>query len=292
MSIELAAKTKEGRALYVLIPLLLLHLTLLSLQIEEPGGTLLIRKWVLLAEAPFLNASASVSAGVGGFWRNYFWLRGAREENRRLQDSLRQLSLQANRMEELKQENLRLRQLVALKDSIPFETIAGRVVSRTPKYMSNVIYIDRGASDGVSKDVPALSAGGVVGRTTLVTSHNAQVQLITNADASTGVMVDRTRSPGVLRGSGDPLLDLNYVSNTEQINVGDLIVTSGLDGIYPKGLPVGRVVESRKGNSTFRIVKVQPEADLVHFEEVSLVLPKKAEKNNGTPADKGTEGNR
>lgn len=275
MSIDLAPKAREGRILYVLIPLLLLHLMLLSLQIEEPGGTLLVRKWVLLAEAPFLNASSALSAGVSRIWHNYFWLRGAREENQRLQDTLRQMSLQANRIEELKQENLRLRGLVSLKDSISFGTIAARVVSRTPKYLSNVIYIDRGAKDGVSVDEPVIAAGGIVGRTILVSSWNAQVQLITNPDASTGGMVDRTRTPGVLKGSGDALLEMNYVGNNEQVNAGDVVVTSGLDRVYPKGLPVGKVVDSRKSNSVFRAIRVEPSADLVRFEEVSVIIMKK-----------------
>ncbi len=275
MSIELAPKAREGRALYVLIPLLLLHLMLLSLQIEDPGGTLLLRKWVLLAEAPFLNASAAVSASVSSAWRNYFWLRGARKENERLQDTLRQLSLQTNRLEELNQENLRLRKLVALKETLPFQTIAARVVSRTPKFMSNVVYLDRGAKDGVAVDDPVITAEGVVGRTIMVAYLSAQVQLITNADASTGGMVDRTRFPGVLRGSGDSTLDLNYIGNNEPINAGDMVLTSGLDGIYPKGLTVGKVIDSRKGNSVFRTIKVQPSADLLRLEEVSVVIMKK-----------------
>jgi rod shape-determining protein MreC len=281
VSIELAPKAKEGRALYVLILLLLLHLTLLSLQIEDPAGTMLVKKWVLLVEAPFLNFSSSVSAGASKIWQNYLWLRGAREENQRLQENLRELAIRANRLEELKQENLRLRGLVALNEITPSEAIGARVVSRTPNYMSNVIYIDRGANDGISVDAPVFSGSGIVGRTVLVTGHNAQVQLITNADASIGVMVDRTRSPGVLRGSGDPLLDLNYISNTEQVNVGDLIVTSGLDGIYPKGFPVGKVVESRKGTSVFRAIRVEPSADLLHFEEVSVFLAKLKPQNAG-----------
>lgn len=275
MSIELAPKAREGRALYVLIPLLLLHLMLLSLQIEDPGGTLLLRKWVLLVEAPFLNVSAAVSASVGSVWRNYFWLRGARKENERLQDTLRQLSLQTNRLEELSQENQRLRKLVALKETLPFETIAARVVSRTPKFMSNVVYIDRGAKDGVAVDEAVISAEGIVGRTIMVTYLGAQVQLITNADASTGAIVDRTRSPGVLRGTGDSILDLNYIGNNEAISAGDMVLTSGLDGIYPKGLTIGKVIDSRKGNSVFRTIKVQPNADLLRLEEVSVILMKK-----------------
>lgn len=286
MSIELAPKVKEGRTLYVLIPLLLLHLTLLSLQIEDPAGTLLVKRWVLRAESPFLNVSSSVSVSVNRIWHDYFWLRGAREENQRLQNTLQQLSVQANRLEEIRQENIRLRRLVTLNESIPFEAIGARVVGRTPNYMSNVVYIDRGGTDGITVDAPVLSGSGIIGRTVLVTGHTSQVQLITNADASVGAMVDRTRSPGVLRGSGDPLLDMNYISNTEQINVGDLVVTSGLDGIFPKGLPIGKVVDSRKSNSVFRAIKVEPSADLVHIEEVSVVMRRlKPEKISDVPDD-------
>jgi rod shape-determining protein MreC len=287
VSIELAPKVKEGRTLYVLIPLLLLHLTLLSLQIEDPAGTLLVKKWVLRAESPFLNISSSVSVSVNRIWHDYFWLRGAREENQRLQNTLQQLSVQANRLEEIRQENIRLRRLVTLNESIPFEAIGARVVGRTPNYMSNVVYIDRGGTDGITVDAPVLSGSGIIGRTVLVTGHTAQVQLITNADASVGAMVDRTRSPGVLRGSGDPLLDMNYISNTEQINVGDLVVTSGLDGIFPKGLPIGKVVDSRKSNSVFRAIKVEPSADLVHIEEVSVIIGKLKPEKAGEVSDDG-----
>ena len=272
MSIELAPKAREGHPLYVLVFLLLLQLTLLSLQIEDPGGTLLIRKWVLTAEAPFLNASSFLSSGASRIWRNYLWLRGARAENRQLQDSLRQLTAQSSQLEELKRENVRLRGLVNLDEIVPFQTIGARVVSRTPNYLSNVLYLDRGTADGIPANAPVLAAGGVIGRTVLVARYTAEVQLITNADASTGVMLDRTRSPGVLKGSGERMLDLNYISNSDQVDVGDVVVTSGLDSIYPKGLPIGKVVESRKGNSVFRVIKVEPSADLFHFEEVSVVL--------------------
>ena len=274
MSIELSRKVKEGRAVYVLLPLLLLHLTLLSLQIEDPGGTLLVKKCALYMEAPFLDLSATVSAGARRAWSGYFWLHAVREENLKLQANVRQLSLQARRVSELEQENLRLRKLIALTENPPFEMIGARVVSRTPTFLSSVIYINRGSNDGVAVDSGVLSGSGVIGRTVLVTQHSAQVQLIANADASVGVLVESTRSPGVLKGTGDSLLDLNYIGNTEQVNVGDMVLTSGLDGIYPKGLPVGRVVDSRKGTSVFRAIKVEPFADLLHLEEISVILKK------------------
>ncbi len=105
-----------------------------------------------------------------------------------------------------------------------------------------------------------------------MSGHQSQVQLITNPDASVGAMLERSRTPGVLRGSGDLVLDLNYIGNTEQVAPGDVVLSSGLDGIFPKGLMIGRVVESNKGKGVFRSIKVEPVMDLIHLEEVSVLL--------------------
>jgi rod shape-determining protein MreC len=271
VSIELAPKEKEGRAIFVLVPLLIMHLVLLSFQITDPTGMLLIRRWVLAAQSPLINGSSQISAAVRGVWTNYIELHGAREENRQLQDTIRRLSLQQKQMEEMRQENNRLRQLLSVTELSPMATIGARVVARTPDYLSNVLYINRGQRDGIQVNAPVMSGVGIVGRVVLVSNKDSQVQLITNPDASVGVMLDRTRLPGVLRGSGNSLLELNYISNTEQVELGDWVVTSGLDGVYPKGLPVGKVVESRKGNSVFLIIKVEASTDLIHLEEVSVM---------------------
>ena len=149
------------------------------------------------------------------------------------------------------------------------------MVARTPSFLSNVIYIDRGSKDGVPVDAAALSGDGIVGRTVLLSRHQSQVQLITNPDASVGVMLERTRVPGVLRGSGDFLLDLNYVGNSEQVESGDVVLSSGLDGIFPKGLAIGKVVSSCKGKGVFRSIKVQPFVDFMRIEEISILLEPK-----------------
>jgi rod shape-determining protein MreC len=271
VSIEFSAKGREARAVFVLIPLLIMHLVLLSLQIADPAGVLLIRKWVLMTQSPFINISSQISAAVRSVWTNYIELHGTREENSRLQETIRQLSLQQQQMEEMREENNRLHQLLSVTQLSPITTLGARVVARTPDFLSNVLYIDRGQKDGIRLNAPVMSGLGIVGRIVLVSNGDSQVQLITNPDASIGVMLEKTRLPGVLRGSGNSLLEMNYISNTEQVEAGDLVVTSGLDGVYPKGLPVGRVVESRKGNSVFLIIKVEPSTDLIHLEEVSVM---------------------
>jgi rod shape-determining protein MreC len=261
----------------LLIPLLLLHLALISLQIEDPGGTVLLKKAVFLASAPFFTLSAGISRGTRYVWQNYVWLRAVRQENAQLKDTVQQLSLREKALAQAQDENARLRRLLALSPTLPVQGLAARVVGRAPSYLSNVIYVDRGSLSGVRVDSPVLSGDGVIGRVILTSLHNSQVQLITNSDASIGVIVERTRSPGVLKGSGNPVLTLNYIANAEQIEPGDLVVSSGFDRIYPKGLPVGRVMASYKGKTVFRVIQVEPHADLLRIEEV-LILPGPAKK--------------
>ena len=274
MSIDLAAKAKESRAIFVLIPLLVLHLGLLSFQIEDPAGTLLLKRWIVAVGTPFLNLSAAVTERCERLWKGYVWLRGARQENQQLRELVQQLALRESAAAQLKDENLRLRRLLKVSENLSLENIGARVVGRTPNYLSHVVYINRGTSERVRLDSPVICEGGALGRTVLVSQHHAQVQLISNADSSIGVMLESTRIPGVLRGLGEQKLSLHYISNSEQVNAGDRVITSGLDGIFPKGIPVGRVVASRKGKSVFRDIEVEPFADLVRTEEVLVLLTK------------------
>jgi rod shape-determining protein MreC len=271
VSIEFAAKG-EGRILYIVIALLLLHLTLISVQVEDPSGTMLLKKWALATGTPIMNGAASVSRGFSSVWNDYLWLHGARAENVRLQEDVRQLALLNSSLEQARDENSRLQRLLGFSAVVPYQTLGARVVGRAPNFLSNTLYLDRGLGDGIRADQPVISAAGVIGRTILVTQNSCQVQLLTNGDASVGAIVERTRAPGVVGGTENPLLDLNYISNTEEVNVGDVILTSGLDGIYPKGLPIGKVVDSQKGKTGFRTIRVEPSADMIRIEEVLILL--------------------
>jgi rod shape-determining protein MreC len=281
VSSDLGSRTNKERALIVMIPLLVLQLALLSLQIEHPSGVLLFKTWTMAVQAPVMAVSSGIAGGIRHLWRSYFWMVGARAENEQLKDTVRRLSLQNNSYEQIKEENLRLRRLLSVNQAISLKTIGARVVARTPSFLSNVIYIDRGSADGVRMDAPVLSGDGIIGRTVLVSRRQSQVQLITNPDASIGVIIERTRTPGVLRGAGDFLLDLNYIGNAEQVNVGDIVLSSGLDGIFPNGIALGKVVDSRKGKGVFRTIKVEPAMDLIRLEEVSVLIPDPAAESPG-----------
>jgi rod shape-determining protein MreC len=272
VSSELTSSANKERAVLVLLPLLVLHLALLSIQIESSSGTLLFKTWTLAVQAPLLSLSSNITGGIGHVWRNYFWMVGARAENEQLQQMVHRLLLINNSYAQSQKENERLRQLLSLNDRLEFRSIGARVVARTPGFLSNLVYIDRGSEEGVHTDAAVLSGDGIIGRVILVTKHQSQVQLISNPDASIGALLEQTRTPGVLRGSGDALLEMEYVGNAEPVKVGDIVVSSGLEGIYPKGLPIGKVVDSRKGKGVFRFIKVEPRVDLIRVEEVSVLL--------------------
>ena len=272
MSSDLSARTNKERTLIITIPLLILQLIVLSLQIEGPSGTLLFKTWTLTAQAPIVALSSSIAGGIRQVWSGYVWMVGARAENDRLQETVRQLSLTNSSYEQIKKENIRLRRLISLSEGMPYESLGARVIARTPSFLSNVIYVDRGSRDGVRTDQPVFSGDGIVGRIVLVSAHQSQIQLITNPDASIGAMLESSRTPGVLRGTGDLSLDLNYINNTVQVAAGDVVLSSGLDGIYPKGLVLGKVIESQKGKGVFRSIRVEPAIDLIRLEEVSILL--------------------
>ena len=272
MSSELTASANKERSVLVLLPLLVLHLALLSIQIESSSGTLLFKTWTLAVQAPLLSFSSNITGGIGRVWHNYIWTVGARAENERLLQTVHKLLLINNSYAQSQKENERLRHLLSLNDRLEFRSIGARVVARTPGFLSNLVYIDRGSEEGVYPDAAVLSGDGIIGRVILVTKHQSQVQLISNPDASIGALLEQTRTPGVLQGSGDALLDMAYVGNAEPVKVGDIVVSSGLDGIYPKGLPIGKVVDSRKGKGVFRFIKVEPRVDLIRVEEVSVLL--------------------
>jgi rod shape-determining protein MreC len=188
-----------------------------------------------------------------------------------------------NSYEESLQENARLHRLLSLNESLSYRSVGARVIARTPSYLANLIYINRGSEDGVRTDAAVISGDGIIGRVVLLTKRQAQVQLITNPDASIGAILEKSRTPGVLRGTGNLMLEMDYVANVEPVENGEIVLSSGLDGIYPKGIPIGKVVDSRKGKGVFRSIKVEPRMDLIRLEEVSVLL-NEADSVNGLTA--------
>jgi rod shape-determining protein MreC len=270
-----AATARRSRLL--LVGLVLVHLAVISHQVDGGGGVSLLQRGLLGVVAPFQTALSLLLGGVTEAWRGYAFHRETYEENRRLESRVRELETELQARSHQAQEAERLRELLGMKEALPFQTIPAQVVARDGVPFFRSLTLDRGEADGVGLNAPVLSPTGVVGRVFAVGPHAARVQVLLDRDSGAGVLIERSRVSGVVSGqvagtdatSGD--LVLKYVPERADVVVGDVVVTSGLDRIYPKGLVVGRVRFVGKVSGLFREVVVQPSAGFDRLEEVLIV---------------------
>jgi len=265
------------RSRFLLVGLVLAHLAAISHQVDGGGGLSLLQRGVLEAFAPLQRAMGWVVAGASELWRGWAFHRETYEENRRLEARVRQLETDLQGRTARAEEADRLRELLSLRHAVPMETVAALVVGRDGVPWFRSLTIDKGEADGVMLDAPVMSPTGVVGRVFAIGPHAARVQVLLDRDGGAGVLVERTRVPGVVSGqvasgtSGAEDLVLKYVPEHSDVAVGDVVVTSGLDRIYPKGLVVGRVRFVGKGSGLVRDIRVEPSARFDRLEEVLVV---------------------
>ena len=265
------------RSRFLLVGLVLAHLAAISHQVDGGGGLSLLQRGVLEAFAPLQRAMGWIVAGASELWRGWAFHRETYEENRRLEARVRQLETDLQGRTARAEEADRLRELLSLRHAVPMETVAALVVGRDGVPWFRSLTIDKGEADGVMLDAPVMSPTGVVGRVFAIGPHAARVQVLLDRDGGAGVLVERTRVPGVVSGqvasgtSGAEDLVLKYVPEHSDVAVGDVVVTSGLDRIYPKGLVVGRVRFVGKGSGLVRDIRVEPSARFDRLEEVLVV---------------------
>lgn len=215
----------------------------------------------------------SVVRSVKGGASYFQDLETLRQENAALTARVVAAEAEQARRSEAAAENTRLRGLLRLaSESVP-QGVAARVIARAPSTWQQRLVLDRGTADAVGLDSVVLAPQGVVGRVVRVSPHTAVVSLLTDMGQTAGVIDQRSRSPGVLMGQGDPSMTLQYLAPDVDFRIGDLLVTSGYGGIYPKGLPVGRVSRvEQQPNAIVPRITLLLTADLDRLEEV-LVLP-------------------
>jgi rod shape-determining protein MreC len=271
------ARVIEGRKSRFLLGILVLaHLVVISRQVEGEGGVSLLQRALWSVLIPPQRMAASAIQGVKGIWTGYVALRGTRDQNRRLEERVRALESQLEASREQIEEAARLREILELRPILPFPTLTAQVIAREGVPWFRNLTIDKGQEDGVRLNAPVLGVGGVLGRVVSVGPAAAKVQLLLDRDCGVGVRIERTRTTAVVSGqvsfedSGTSELLMKYVPVLADIAVGDVVVTSGLDQIYPKGLVVGRVRSVGKGSGLFKEVAVQPSADFEQIEEVMV----------------------
>lgn len=265
--------SRGGHLVFGLV--LVVQALLLSSQVTTEAGHSALRALVIALFSPVQRGADAALGAFSSMWYGYVDLRGVREENGRLKEEVARLE-QALWMErDLIASYRRLSSVLEFAERIPGNPIVAEVVGLDASAWFRTITVNRGTAHGVALNASVIAAGGLVGRVISIGSDVAQIQLLTDRDCSVGALLARTRARGVVAGSGEQAsptgLTLNYVSNLEDVVEGDLIVTSGMDGIYPKGIAIGRVASVRNGPRLFKLITVEPSANLDRLEEVFIL---------------------
>ena len=228
-----------------------------------------VQRGILDAVAPISKSFQWTVQGVKGIYEEYLALRKTREANVQLRQEITRLQTQLTEYHEAYLENQRLRRLLDFKNTVKAEAIPAQVVVHDPSGWFQTLIVDKGALDGVGADMPVVNDEGVVGRVMDVSEHYARVVLITDPASAIDGMIERNRMRGVLAGKDASSCLLKYVRGNFDVQMGDLIITSGKDGVFPKGLRLGRVKGVRKDPvALFQIIEVEPAARLGALEEV------------------------
>jgi rod shape-determining protein MreC len=264
---------------WLFMALIVGHIVLISAQVNTQRGVPVLEAVTFGAFAEVQRAATSAVSGVQEGWQNYFALQQIRQDNESLRQEVAQLRIALQQERALAEQSRTLQQLLDLHEAAGLQTAAAAVIGSGPDAFFRTLTIDKGTRDGLRRDMAVIAPSGVVGRIIMPSARASKVQLLIDRDAGAGVMVERSRATGVISGSGATgelefragLIDLDYVPNTADVKVGDRVVTSGIDGIYPKGFAIGEIQSVEREAGEYRI-KVRPAVDFSALENVLVVL--------------------
>jgi rod shape-determining protein MreC len=256
---------------FVLLGALAAQLMLLSLQVSRNHNVRWIKLWTVMAFRPFQDSLHTTVDRTSQVWTRLHGLWGAERDNQRLRVEIVTARAQVQELSQRAAEAERLRGLLDFKTRLPFPVVPAEVIASSPGEGSNAIFIDKGSRANLTTDLGVITPEGIVGKIIAVFPYSSQVLLITDPSSGVGCTLEKSRVQGVLKGDGRSLVQLHYVMNEEGVSPNDQIVTSGLDQIYPKGLPVGRVARV-SGGSIYKSILVRPAAALDRLETVLVCL--------------------
>lgn len=252
---------------FLTLSLLLLILNRGGVRRFDPLGALFLE--VL---RPLQLVTTQATGAVGGVWGRYVSLVGAEKENRELRERLRRLDAEHQHDAEVELENRRLNRLLDFQADVPSQVVTARVIGKDASGIFQSFVLDRGERDGIAAGMAVVCADGVVGRIAQASPHGSRVLLLSDHNSGVDALVQRTRARGLVEGALNRSCSMKYIKRGDELDVGDVVVTSGLDGIFPKGILIGRVSAlTQKDFGLFQVAEVVPAVDFSKLEEV-LVL--------------------
>ena len=269
------------RSGYLFLAVALGHILLISAQVSSRSGVPVLEAVTFGALA---EVQRTVSSGVGAVrhvWTGYAGLRQVQRENDQLKRELAAVRVNMQEQQALADRSRALEKLLDMRERTPLQTVAAEIIGAgaTPDFRT--LTINKGSHDGLKADMAVISPAGVVGRVVVSSRRAAKVQLLVDRNAAAGALIERSRAQGVVIGGGDGRLLLEYVNEVADVVVGDTVVTSGIDGIFPKGFVIGRVESVEKNGNAYKRIVVQPAADSSAIEEVLVVVTPQAAREPG-----------
>jgi rod shape-determining protein MreC len=282
------------RPLLVFAGAIVFNLILISAQVNTTAGIPFIQVATFGVFSEVQRWTMTGFNSVRGLWTGYVALRDVQAQNDRLKRELQSLQVQLQEERAQAKRTDGLRQLLELRERSGLETVAAEIIAAGADPEFRDMTIDKGSSDGLKPDMAVISPAGVVGRVVLPSARAAKVQMLIDRNAAAGALIERTRAQGIVVGQGDTLR-MEYVPGTADVKQGDLVVTSGIDRIYPKGFVIGTVEAVDRGPGTYHEITIRPAVDFSRLEEVLVVLtppPAKAADEPAPPPAAPPEGAR
>jgi rod shape-determining protein MreC len=269
---------------YLFVALTVGQIVLISAQVSTNRGVPLLEEVTFGAFAEVQRIASTAIGGMRTSWTDYVALQEVRSENARLRDEVARLRVRLQQERALAQRARSLEGILELRASVELATVAATVIAGGASPDFRTITIDKGSTDGLRPNMAVIVPGGVVGRIVTPTARASKVQLLIDRNAAAGALIERSRAHGVVEGTGGGLR-MNYVSGLADVQVGDTVVTSGIDGIYPKGFVIGQIESVERGSGGFGAIVVRPVVDSSSVEAVLVVVtPVAAAEEDGTPS--------
>lgn len=267
-------ESKGKRNIIILSSIILLSFVLMTINIRSTSGPLFLEKAVGWVVAPIQSVFTKVVSSVSGVFRHYFFLANVAKENELLKQDIDGLRKHNNELiEQILWQN-RVGGLMEYKEQRDHRALLASVVGRDATQWSKEIFINKGTQQGVKESMAVVTNAGVVGHITQALATTSKVLLINDSRSAVDALFQETRVSGVVAGTGQSFCDMKYVPISAKVEAGDMVLSSGLGGIFPKGLVVGTVTQvKKKKHGLFQEIAIAPKADLARLEEVLVLLP-------------------
>ncbi len=269
---------KNYRTVIFIGAMIVAALLLLSYSLKYDTGTNIMKRLVLAAVAPVQQFFTAAAESVESAWVRYIHLVGLEEENRVLKNKIAGLQAQLILYKEGYLEAERLKKLMSLQENNQHHFIAARVIGKEQAALSKTLWINKGSAHGLRPGMPVVALPGLIGRVTDVSWHSSKVLLIIDENSNVDVMIQRTRVQGIARGAGSRGCVIRYISKIQDVRDGDVVLTSGMSNIFPKGLLIGRVSHvDHMDVGLFLQIRVTPFADFATLEEIMVLISQRDE---------------